>query len=123
MRILLPLMSFVCFLLAGSIQPSQAEDTSSSDPNAREWAAYNKLDKELTELYQKTLISLDNAKARENLTNVENNWLDFRKAQGLFVSMGAHGNSPDKALMVASFTETTEARIAQLKEWQATQSK
>jgi len=117
MRFLLPLFSLGCLLLTGTMNTVHAEETATEQAA---WNNYHKLDQELTDLYQKILISLSNEKSRENFTKSENTWLEFRQAQGIFVAEDPKGGAPSKALMAANFTETTETRIAQLKKWQTT---
>jgi len=100
----------------GTLHTVHAEETAAEQAA---WTNYHKLDQELTDLYQKILISLSNEKSRENFTNSENAFLKFREAQATFVAQ-LGGREGFKGLMVASFTDTTETRIAQLKKWQAT---
>ena len=121
MRYLSLLLTIGCLLCLGSLHPSYAETTDgSSDTNTKAWATFHKLDEELTETYQKMLIEIDSAAAREKFTEAQNAWLKFRQAQGEYVAEGAPDKATYKKLMVANFTETTEARLAELKKLKTT---
>ncbi len=98
---------------------AQAKDDSQAELAEQAWTAYHPLEQELTDLYQKTLIGLPTADAREKFTNAQNAWMKYRDLQGEF----AAGATESKYLRALSFTETTKARIAELKAWVASQEK
>jgi len=110
------LLAVGSLLYLGFLQPSYAEKSDDGpDANAKVWADYHKLDQQLTDTYQKILVGLDSAVAREKFTDAQNAWLKFREAQGVFAAEGAPDKATYKRLMATSFTETTEARLAELK--------
>jgi len=105
-----------CLFCLGSLQLSYAEKNDDmTEANTKAWADYHQLDQELTKTYQKILVGLDSAAVREKFTDAQNAWLKFRQAQGEYVAEGAPDKATYKRLMAASFTETTEVRLAELK--------
>jgi uncharacterized protein YecT (DUF1311 family) len=121
----LRLFFVACLISFSSIRPSYAEakDEPSSEITGKAWSDFRKMDQELTEVYQKTLISLETAAAREKFTDAQNAWLKFREAQGDFAAEGAPSEAQSKLLRATSFTQTTESRLAQLKAWLAAHPK
>jgi len=117
----LTLLAFASVLALTSVQPSRAESpTVSSAVLEKAWANYGTLDDEMKKIYQKALIKLDNADAREKFTDAQNAFEKYRALQGEFVAFGAKDQATGKLLRAKSYSETTEARIAQLKNWIAT---
>jgi len=112
-------LGVLCFGFVSSIRAD--DSTGDQSPEViQAWTHYHKLDGELTALYQKILIALESKESREKFTESENAWLKFREAQGAFEAEGAPGQPYSKQRMCASFTATTEARIAELKKWEET---
>ena len=120
----LPLLAVASLLVVASMHPSHAESKSVS-PAVMEkaWADYGTLDTEMKKIYQKALIKMDSSEAREKFTDAQNAFEKYRALQGDFVAFGAKDEVTGKLLRAKSFTESTEARIAQLKNWVASTSK
>ena len=120
----LSLLALASLLIVASIHPSYAESKAVS-PAVMEkaWADYGALDSEMKKIYQKALIKMDSSEAREKFTDAQNAFEKYRALQGEFVAFGAKDEVTSKLLRAKSYTETTEARIAQLKNWVASTSK
>ena len=120
----LTLLAFASVLVLTSVQPSHAESkTVSPAVMEKAWADYGALDTEMKKIYQKALIKMDNSEAREKFTDAQNAFEKYRALQGEFVVFGAKDEVTSKLLRAKSYSETTEARIAELKSWVASSSK
>ena len=120
----LSLLALASLLVVASVHPSYAESKAVSPPvMEKAWADYGALDSEMKKIYQKALIKMDSSEAREKFTDAQNAFEKYRALQGEFVAFGAKDEVTSKLLRAKSYTETTEARIAQLKNWVASTSK
>ena len=88
---------------------------------AQAWADFDKADKELNEVYQKILKTLDDDITKKKFVDAQKAWIKFRDAQGAFDSDEMRGGSGEPMLLAGSETETTKARIAELKKYLANQ--
>jgi uncharacterized protein YecT (DUF1311 family) len=108
------------FVLIIAPLPSPAQ--SQSEMTQQAWAEFDKADKELNEVYQKILKPLDDDITKKKFVDAQKAWLKFRDAQGAFDSDEMRGGSGEPMLLAASETETTKARIVELKKYLADQT-
>jgi len=105
----------VCFM--GTTTSSRAQ--SQMEMTAQSWSEFDKADKELNAVYQKVLKALEDDVARKKLIAAQKAWIAFRDAQAELDADEERGGSLEKQLRAISETETTKARIAELKDYLA----
>jgi len=115
MRTLLSLLVLGTVIFLGSMLPSSAQNQ--NEMNQQAWADFEKADKELNQVYQKALKSIDDDVTRKKFVEAQKAWLKFRDAQGAFISDEMRGGSAEPLLLAGSYLTTTQARIVQLKKY------
>ena len=119
MRAHVILFTSVLVLSVGAMLPSPAQ--SQNEMTQQAWADFDKADKELNEVYQKILKTLDDDVTKKKFVEAQKAWLKYRDAQGAFDSDEMRGGSGEPMLLAGSETRTTKARIAELKQYLADQ--
>ena len=114
------LLFLVIVLTAGSIAPSFAQ--SQNEMTQQAWAEFEKADKELNEVYQKVLKSMEDDIAKQKLIAAQKAWIKFRDAQAEVDADSERGGSLANQILAESETEMTKARTAQLKKYLADQT-
>jgi len=112
----LVLLSIAVFFV-GTTTTSRAQ--SQMEMTAQSWAEFDKADKELNAVYQKVLKALEDDVARKKLIAAQKAWIAFRDAQAELDADDERGGSLEKQLRAISETETTKARVAELKDYLA----
>jgi uncharacterized protein YecT (DUF1311 family) len=120
MRTTLAFLVLAAMAFAGSTLSSRAQ--SQNEMTQQAWADFDKADKELNVVYQKILKTLDDDITRQKFIAAQKAWLKYRDTQGAFDSDEMRGGSGEPMLLAASETETTKARIEQLKKYLAEQT-
>jgi uncharacterized protein YecT (DUF1311 family) len=120
MRPLYFVVTFIAILLIGTSLPSRAQ--SQPEMTAQSWAEFDKADKELNEVYQKVLKSMDDDIGRQKLVAAQKAWVKFRDAQAELDADSERGGSLANQVMAISETDMTKARIAELKQYLADQT-
>jgi uncharacterized protein YecT (DUF1311 family) len=113
---LLPILTAVVIGFA-FISPIRAQ--SQMEMNADALDQFDKADKELNEVYQKVMKSIDDDVTKKKVIAVQKAWLVLRDAQADLDADAERGGSLAKLLWAQSETEMTKARIVELKKYLA----
>jgi uncharacterized protein YecT (DUF1311 family) len=108
------LLLLIVFAVA-SIVPSFAQ--SQPEMTAQAQAEFDKADKELNEVYQKVLKSMDDDIAKQKLIAVQKAWIKYRDAQAELDADAERGGSLANQILAESETTLTKARTAELKKY------
>ena len=88
--------------------------------NAQAQAKFDKADKELNDVYQKVLKQLgDDAITKQKFIAAQKAWIKFRDAEAELAADSERGGSLENMMYSNSETETTKARIVELKKYLA----
>jgi len=112
---LMRLLLVIVVLTLGAITTSFAQSQNEMTANAR--AEFDKADKELNVVYQKVLKSMDDDISKQKFIAVQKAWLKYRDAQAELDADSERGGSLANQIFAESETETTKARISQLKKY------
>jgi len=116
MRLLLFIILFVTGSTLSSLAQSQNEMTQQA------WAEFEKADKQLNEVYQKVLKSMEDDIAKQKLIAVQKAWIKYRDAQAELDADSERGGSLANQILAESETTMTKARTAELKKYLADQT-
>jgi len=116
MRLFLFIILFVAVPTLPSFAQSQNEMTQQA------WAEFEKADKQLNDVYQKVLKSMEDDIAKQKLIAVQKAWIKFRDAQAELDADSERGGSLANQVMAESETVMTKARTEQLKKYLADQT-
>ena len=108
-----PILLLVALFFLGTVSCACAQ--SQVEMTAQSWAEFDKADKELNAVYQKLLKSLEDDIARKKLIAAQKAWVAFRDAQAELDADAERGGSLENQERAISETETTKARIEELK--------
>jgi len=110
------LLFFIVFAV-GSTLPSFAQ--SQNEMTQQAWAEFDKADKQLNDVYQKVLKSMDDDIAKQKLVTAQKAWIKFRDAQAEVDADSERGGSLANQILAESETEMTKVRTEQLKKYLA----
>lgn len=108
-------------LVALSLATIPCPAQSQMEMTAQSWADFDKADKELNAIYQKVLKSMGDDIGRQKLIAAQKAWVKFRDAQAEVDADSERGGSLANQLRAISETDTTNARIVELKKYLADQ--
>ncbi len=104
-------------LLAICILPAvSAHAQTQAEMNNQAWADFKKADAELNKVYAQVMAKLDD-EGKEKLKTAQRAWIAFRDAQAELDADVSRGGTMVPLLRASSMTDTTQARIKQLREY------
>jgi uncharacterized protein YecT (DUF1311 family) len=105
----------ILILLAICVLPAaSAHAQSQAEMNNQAFADFKKADAELNKVYGQVMAKLD-AEGKEKLKVAQRAWVAFRDAQAEVDADGSRGGTIVPLLRSTSMTESTQARIKQLR--------